>query len=123
MKTFVLTKWKPPPPPDQLSAVAPHRISVMARVEDYECILLATMEKYTVKTIARITRLTPGQVNARLKAGGVSLRELRNGKGAYAGLARTSLTRERAQDVQSILRQQVSKQAAQKKLSESKSSK
>lgn len=107
-KTFVLTKWKAPPPPDRMTTVPQHRIAVTARPEDYECILLATMGKYTLKTIAKITHLTVGQVAARLRAGGVKMSELREGKGPYAALERSALTRERAQGVQLILREQVS---------------
>ena len=78
-----IVKWSAPACPDSVSTEADHRVALLGRQEDFECILLAKFGM-TAKTIQRFTGLRQGQVTYRLKKGQVRISDFRNGKGQYA---------------------------------------
>lgn len=102
-----LAQWEHIPPPDKLTNERDHRVSFLAKQKDFDCVLLAQFGM-TMKTIAKHTGLTTGQVSYRLKKSNVKIQDFRRGVGPYAQMVFQYLGRRAAQQVTMDFRRKLS---------------
>lgn len=82
-KIWSLKQWDAPRAPDTLDKEKHHTIAFLAKQQDFDCLMLAEFGM-ELKTIARHTGLSKGQVSYRTKKAGVRVRDFRQGMGPYA---------------------------------------
>lgn len=96
--------WQAPRPPDKLSRKKAWQVDALVKFEDFNCVLLAKLG-YSVKTIARATKMTQGKVIYRLNKYKTKVTDYRNGKGAYSEMVLHRVTRMGAKMLTNDLRQ------------------
>lgn len=103
---WTLAKWHPPVPPDGMRHELEHRVAFLARQQDFDCLMLARFGM-ELKTIARHTRMSVGQVSYRLHKLGVKVQDFRRGQGVYARMVLEGLKARAARQITVEVRAQI----------------